>query len=142
MVASLFSFTSSFILGDTGFMGLAIFLCIFASSFSYGRQIKTLARGDPNLKWAISLAGKLQLSLIVLLTSGAALSVAYQDLNYIIFGMFSAMRAIVRDQAKQRQIGGNISGPGQPIAASVLLPIPDRQHGLADGKTALPSRFP
>jgi probable O-glycosylation ligase (exosortase A-associated) len=99
------------VLGDTGFTGLAVFLCILASSFMSVRQIKMLARGDPDLKWAVSLTSKLQLSLFALLVSGAALSVAYTDINFIVFGMLSAIRAIVRDRAIQRHIDGNMGSP-------------------------------
>ena len=117
------------VLGDTGFLGLAVFLAIMASSFWNGRQVKTLARGHPKLKWATSLADKLQLSLIALAVTGAALSASYNDLNFILFGMLSALRRIVSVEVGRGGLAGNWRKEGQgsaldPLRAEPLEPIP------------------
>jgi putative inorganic carbon (hco3(-)) transporter len=90
------------VLGDTGFTGLALYLAIMAFSFFNGSQIKAMARNHPDLRWAAILAGKLQLSLVVFAVSGAALSVAYNDINFMIFAMLTTIRAVVKDQVSQR----------------------------------------
>jgi putative inorganic carbon (HCO3(-)) transporter len=83
------------VLGDTGFLGLLVFLGILASCFLTGFQIKAAARGRTDLKWAASLATTLQLSLLSFLFTGALLSAAYHDLVFIIVALFSAVRAAV-----------------------------------------------
>ncbi len=83
------------VLGDTGFLGLAVFLGIIASSFVTGWQIKAAVRNRPDLQWAARLASSLRNSLLVFLTSGALLSAAYHDLIFLIIAIFSAVRAAV-----------------------------------------------
>jgi probable O-glycosylation ligase (exosortase A-associated) len=126
------------VLGDTGFLGLAVFLGIVASSFRNARQIQSLARGHADLEWAARLATKLQLSLIVLLVAGAALSATYDDLNYIVFAMLSAARATVREQLAQR-----VSAPStrQGNAAPVFpARPPGQQPTLLAGSPAIRKR--
>lgn len=81
------------VLGDTGILGLMVFLGIVASCVRTGFQIKAAARGRPDLEWATNLATMLQISLLTFLVTGALLSAAYHDLIFIIFALFSAVRA-------------------------------------------------
>ncbi len=104
------------ILGDTGFLGLAVFLTIMVSSFWSGMQAKALARGHPDLQWAASLAGKLQLSLIVFAVTGAGLSASYLDVNFILFAMLAVVRAIVKAQLEQRRVRADVRGYSVPLA--------------------------
>ena len=80
------------LLGDTGFTGLIIF-----SNFRYASWIIRNAHSRPDIKWAGALARDLRLGLIVFMVSGAALSASYHDLNFIFFGMLSALRGTVID---------------------------------------------
>ena len=83
------------VLGDTGILGLLVFLGIIASCVLTGFKIKQAARGRPDLAWAARLASMLQLSLLVFLVTGAALSAAYHDVVFLIFALFSAVRAAI-----------------------------------------------
>ena len=83
------------VLGDTGILGLLVFLGIIASCFVTGFQIRAAARGRPDLQWAVSLASMLQLSLLSFLFTGALLSAAYHDLVFIVVALFSTVRAAV-----------------------------------------------
>jgi putative inorganic carbon (HCO3(-)) transporter len=83
------------VLGDTGILGLLVFLGIIASCVLTGFQIKAAAQGRPDLEWAARLVIALHLSLLTFLIAGAALSAAYHDLVFIVFALFSAVRATV-----------------------------------------------
>ena len=90
------------VLGDTGILGFSVFLGIVASCVYTGFQTKAAARGRPDLEWAVRLVSMLQLSLLVFLITGALLSAAYHDLVFILFGLFSAVRAVVAAAPSQQ----------------------------------------
>ncbi|MGD0106342.1 MAG: putative O-glycosylation ligase, exosortase A system-associated [Rhodopila sp.] len=83
------------VLGDTGILGLSVFLGIMASCFLTGFRIKAAARNRPDLQWAARLASMLQLSLLSFLSTGALLSAAYHDLVFLVVALFSAVNAAV-----------------------------------------------
>ena len=83
------------VLGDTGFLGLLVFLSIVGSSILASFRIKRITRDRPDLAWAGRLTDSLRLCMITFLVTGAALSAAYHDLVFLLFAMFSAVRATV-----------------------------------------------
>lgn len=89
------------VLGDNGFMGLAIYLGILATTLLMYSRIRKHTRGKQELLWAYDLAGMAQLSLIVFCLGGAALSMAYYDLFYILLGLGSALNLAVGSPAGQ-----------------------------------------
>ena len=90
------------VLGDNGFVGLAIYLVILVLCFGNAMVIRRQARRNADLAWAFDLAGMIQLTLFVFCVGGAALSFAYYDLLFISAGLLSAMRVLVRNAVKQR----------------------------------------
>jgi probable O-glycosylation ligase (exosortase A-associated) len=96
------------VLGDTGILGLLVFLGIIASCVLTSFQIKAAARGRPDLEWAASLASMLRLSLLVFLITGSLLSAAYHDLVFIVFALFSAVRAAVAAAPNPQAIAGEL----------------------------------
>lgn len=89
------------VLGDTGFLGLAVMLLIVASAFGNARAIKRLSRSRDDLHWAYGLAGNIQLSLLIFMISGAALSTAYMELNYLLFAILSVLRRQLEAAAEE-----------------------------------------
>ena len=77
------------VLGDTGFLGLALFLLMLATAAIKTIQTQRLARRDPALEWSGDLARATQMSLAVYCVSGAALSLVYFELLYILLAMIS-----------------------------------------------------
>ena len=65
------------VLGDHGFVGLALYLLILAAAWFNTFTVLRLTRGRPDLDWANRLARTLQVSMIGFLIGGAALSMAY-----------------------------------------------------------------
>lgn len=68
------------VLGEQGFIGLAIYLAIIAGAFWKCSRIIRDTRNRPELEWANELAKMIQLSLLMFCLVGAALSMAYYDL--------------------------------------------------------------
>jgi probable O-glycosylation ligase (exosortase A-associated) len=84
------------VLGDNGFIGLAIYLAILAVAFLNCRRIRRMARGSPELAWVHDLVDMIQLSLFVFCVGGAALSLAYYDVFFIWAGLLSALLVQLR----------------------------------------------
>ena len=92
------------VLGDHGFIGLAIYLCILALAFWNTFQIMKVTKGKLEFAWARDLAAMIQLSLLAFCTGGAALSVAYYDLFIIYIGLLPAIRELVSQPAATRKV--------------------------------------
>lgn len=72
------------ILGDHGFVGLALFLGIFGFSWQNGSWVIRSVKSHKGLEWARDLAAMCQVSLIGYLVGGAFLSLTYFDLPYYL----------------------------------------------------------
>jgi putative inorganic carbon (HCO3(-)) transporter len=72
------------VLGEHGFIGLAIFLSILVLGWRTGGRIIRSCKDKPDLKWARDLAAMCQVSLVGYAVGGAFLSLAYFDLLYDI----------------------------------------------------------
>jgi putative inorganic carbon (hco3(-)) transporter len=88
------------VLGDNGFMGLALYLGILVVAFWNTFKIRRMTKRRPELSWAHDLAGMTQLSLFVFCVGGAALSMAYYDVFFILVGLLSAMITLIERQTK------------------------------------------
>jgi probable O-glycosylation ligase (exosortase A-associated) len=75
------------VLGDHGFVGLAIFLSILLATFRTARRIVRVSRQHNVPDWIPNVAKTLQLSMFGFCVGGAALSFAYFDLTYAIIGL-------------------------------------------------------
>lgn len=70
------------VLGDHGFIGLGLFLCLIFAVWRNGSRIIKFSGNTPELKWASDLAKMMQVCVIGYVVSGAFLSLAYFDLFY------------------------------------------------------------
>jgi hypothetical protein len=62
---------------------------MFATALYKTMRTRKLARQDPSLVWAADLARATQTSIVVYLVAGAALSLVYFELIYIILAVVS-----------------------------------------------------
>ena len=84
-------------LGEHGFVGLALFLLLGALSWIKAGQLARTTVGDPELsRWVPSLMRMVQVSLIGFAVGGAFLSLANHDLPYYFVGFVIATDGIVR----------------------------------------------
>lgn len=93
------------VLGDHGFIGLAMFITLMVCVWRTGTRIIKFSGNAPELKWAADLARMLQVCVIGYAVSGAFLSLAYFDLYYDFIVILVAVEKLLmlrRDKTGQR----------------------------------------
>jgi probable O-glycosylation ligase (exosortase A-associated) len=107
------------ILGDQGFLGLAIFLALFAFAFLNILAVRrTAARFHGELIWASDMATALGVSLLAFSVGGALVSLAYFETFYVLLMLTEALKHIVNAKAKELEQGGHLRNrPQKPIPA-------------------------
>jgi probable O-glycosylation ligase (exosortase A-associated) len=75
------------VLGDHGFIALAIYVAILIVAFRTAGHVVERARKQDAPPWIASLATMLRLSIFAFSLGGAALSMAYFDLIFAVFGL-------------------------------------------------------
>lgn len=83
------------VLGEHGYVGLALFLIMLLLGWRTGSQIIKFARGKPELTWARTLAQMCQVSMIGYLTAGTFLTMAYYDLIYYVLAILVCIQKVV-----------------------------------------------
>ncbi len=89
-------------LGKHGFPGLFLFLMLWLSTWRLAGRMKKKYKEDEHLKWASTLGGMMQVSLIAYCTGGAFLGLAYFDLPYHILITVVAASVIAHQQSQNR----------------------------------------
>jgi probable O-glycosylation ligase (exosortase A-associated) len=89
------------VLGDHGFVGLAIYLAILGTSFMRARRIVKLSKVKPVPEWITQAAITLQLTLFGFCVGGAALSFAYFDLTFAVVGLLIVLETRLLPAALQ-----------------------------------------
>jgi probable O-glycosylation ligase (exosortase A-associated) len=84
------------VLGEHGFLGLALFLAVFGFTWVNGAWIVRNTKDKAGLEWARDLAAMSQVSLIGYAVGGAFLSLTYFDLPYYIVVMMIVLRGLVK----------------------------------------------
>jgi probable O-glycosylation ligase (exosortase A-associated) len=84
------------ILGEQGWVGLAIFFGLVGASLLAYREVIRRAGPIAELAWAMDLAKALRTSLVVLLVCGAFIGIAFQPMFYYLFGLSAALLNQVR----------------------------------------------
>lgn len=86
------------VLGDTGFVGLFLFLLILAWGVLLTRKLKRKA----NNEWIRSLSSSINTSLVVFCISGGLLSMAYYDLLYALIAIAISLQRIDQESASKK----------------------------------------
>ncbi|MHB1428611.1 MAG: putative O-glycosylation ligase, exosortase A system-associated [Rhodocyclaceae bacterium] len=86
------------ILGEHGFVGLALFLMVFGLAWLNGSWVMRATKEKPELLWAYDLASMCQVSLVGYAVGGAFLSLTYFDLPYYIVVILIMLRRFVRQE--------------------------------------------
>ncbi|MBV9250189.1 MAG: putative O-glycosylation ligase, exosortase A system-associated [Acetobacteraceae bacterium] len=105
------------VLGEHGFIGLAIFIAILVLALRNAGLVIRQTRGVEGLAWAHDLAKMVRTSLIGYYVGGAALSMAYFDGYLIMIAILSCLREIVA-QAEKRVPAPTSWRSRAPTAAS------------------------
>jgi len=112
------AFHSSFfeVLGEHGWIGFGLFLSLIGFSFLTLRSAARQTRNLPELAWAHELAGALGVSLLVVTTCGAFISIGFQPLFYYIFALSQCLREYVRRVLNAQAAAAPIENPAYALA--------------------------
>ena len=119
------------VLGDTGFLGLALYLGALASAGLNTMLVLRITRTRPHLDWAMKLARALQTALLAILVGGSALSIAYYDGFLVILALSSCLLCVVREdlgpaaatvRSPRRWSAAPVSAAADPATSAAELP--------------------
>ncbi|HZF16072.1 MAG TPA: putative O-glycosylation ligase, exosortase A system-associated [Steroidobacteraceae bacterium] len=105
------------VLGEHGFVGLALYLTLAVLVMLMGARIIRQVRGRGELKWAADLAAMLQVSFIGFAVSGAFLGLAYFDLPYHIM----ALMVLLHEHVKEARASSPVTDPAALAGRQSLL---------------------
>lgn len=102
------------ILGEHGFIGLALFLTLGMITWRTSRQLMAIGKENPTLSWTRDLGAMAQASMVGYAVGGAFLSLAYFDLPYNIMIIVMLVKYFATRQLTNtnRQISANIEQSG------------------------------
>jgi probable O-glycosylation ligase (exosortase A-associated) len=87
------------VLGEHGFIGLALFLAFLFFAWRTGSRVLRFCKDKPELKWASDLAAMCQVSLLGYCAGGAFLTLAYADLLYDVVIILVLLEKVLVTQA-------------------------------------------
>ena len=131
------------ILGEQGYVGLAIYLAILLLALRNAGIVLRQTRDRPGLRWAYDLADMSRVALIAFYIGGAALSMAYADEYLLIIALLSVLRQLTQPEAvaaKARARRRRSLLP-QPEPAAIAVPL---RYGTGPGSSpgSSPGRSP
>lgn len=91
------------ILGNHGFIGLALYLFIWFSTYRYAGWLRKHGKANPQTKWTSDLGAMAQVSLVGYAAGGAFLSMPYFDLPYNLMVMVVLARMWVEKRAWENE---------------------------------------
>jgi probable O-glycosylation ligase (exosortase A-associated) len=83
------------VLGEQGFVGLALYVALFLAAFRGAGQLRQRCRDRNELRWANDLGSMLQVCIVGYAVGGAFLSLAYFDLPYHLVAIIVIARQLV-----------------------------------------------
>jgi probable O-glycosylation ligase (exosortase A-associated) len=104
-------------MGEHGFIGLAIFLSIGVLTWLEARKLVKLSKGRPELSWAGDLGRMIHVSMIGFAVGGAFLGLAYYDFPYNVMAMAVCAMHVVRRSLAELPRANHAEQPAPPGAA-------------------------
>src|SRR6185312_11347545 len=84
------------VLGDLGFVGLGLYLLLLAVAWRNASLAIKQSLANPEVRWAHDLGRTFQYCLLPFIVSGAALSMAYFDLAFVLVALTAVLRDVTR----------------------------------------------
>jgi O-antigen ligase len=112
------------ILGEHGFVGLALYVGALAGSFFKAGKISRIARRAGAPAWIASSATMIQLSIFAFGLGGAALSFAYFDLIFALFALVAVYDLRILPAALAAAGRGKDGHAVRPAAARPQVVMP------------------
>lgn len=91
------------VLGEHGFPGLVIYLCLWVSTWLSAGWLRKHGRTQAETEWCFHLGSMVQVSLVGFAVGGAFLSLAYYDLSYNLMALTVAARVWLQSGAWERE---------------------------------------
>jgi probable O-glycosylation ligase (exosortase A-associated) len=110
------------VLGEHGFIGLALFLLLAVLTWRTGSRLIRLARA-PEHAWARNLGAMAQVSLIGYWAGGAFLGLAYFDGYYVIISLLVLARAVLEHEVLAQAVT-----PDVPLTTSQATAAANSSH--------------
>ena len=109
------------VLADHGFPGFVVYVLILALLWWQTLSISWHTVNRPELQWMNQLVRMIQVSLLAFYVAGAALSMAYYDLLFIILGVVVSMREMLNRSANatSEAVGAPTTPVGHGAGAAV-----------------------
>lgn len=116
------------ILGDHGFVGLALFLLLGLGAYRTAGFVIRKARDGPQLGWAGNLASMIQVSLVGFAVGGAFLGLCYFDFYYALIAVSVVLRqAVTAEAALNGEAPAAATATADPLARA---PVPAPAGGV------------
>jgi probable O-glycosylation ligase (exosortase A-associated) len=106
------------VLGEHGFVGLALFLMLGLMTWGTASWVIRRARRDRDKRWAADLAAMIQVSVVGYATAGAFLGLAYFDYYYTLIALVVLCKTVL--------ISGTADKVAVPAAAAAEPPLVSR----------------
>ncbi|MFZ0695269.1 MAG: putative O-glycosylation ligase, exosortase A system-associated, partial [Alphaproteobacteria bacterium] len=103
------------VLGETGFVGLGLFLFLLIASYRAASNVILLSRDRYDLAWARSLAAMIQVSIVGYAVTGAFLSLGFFDLYYVLVALIAVTQLVVKREVAKLGGGETVQKIGAPI---------------------------
>lgn len=87
------------VIGEHGWLGFAVWLCILGAGFWYSLRVARLAKDRPGLEWAGDLARMSQVAMVAYAAGGTFLSLSYWDFFWALMVLQPALHALVMQAA-------------------------------------------
>jgi probable O-glycosylation ligase (exosortase A-associated) len=109
------------VLGEHGYVGLALFLSLLVMTWLKCRSTIRMARKSPELTWARDLAAMIQVSFVGYMSAGAFLGLAYFDFTYHLIVISVVLHLLVQNsQPGKVTVAPQGAPPSQPIAGLAM----------------------
>jgi putative inorganic carbon (HCO3(-)) transporter len=86
------------VLGETGFVGLGLFLALGIASLLTAGSVIRLTKARPDFDWARNLAAMCQVSLVGYASAGAFLNLGFFDLYYFMITLIVCLKYVVQQE--------------------------------------------
>jgi probable O-glycosylation ligase (exosortase A-associated) len=107
------------VLGDHGYVGLALYLLFWVMTYRMAGRIVRLTRPHAQYAWAAELGNMAKVSMVGFAVGGAFLSLAYWDMPYYIPVILAAIERLVRQELKA---AAPAAAPADPARTQAAVP--------------------
>jgi putative inorganic carbon (HCO3(-)) transporter len=90
------------VLGEQGYVGFALFLLLWISTYRTGGWIARACETRPDMAWAADLSVMLQAGVIAYAVGGLFLGLAYFDLPYHLMALLVVTQAVVKKELEKK----------------------------------------